>query len=122
MGILLHLPSKVFPLPIREENPQCNAFGFPPVADLPREPEPAFEIDRRNGWVLWTVNGGYGLRLEHGPQFRELADLFALNGWVRNFNALCDAELALSDVHPGTQAPPRAEPSSGSVPNHGADL
>lgn len=59
----------------------------------PAEPSPAFEIDRRNRCVVWTLNG---LRLVHAPQFAALADLFAENGWVRNFNALFDAELALS--------------------------
>jgi hypothetical protein len=42
------------------------------------------------------VSGGYGLRLIHAPQFRELAAMFAEAGWMRNFNALLDAELALS--------------------------
>lgn len=93
-GNLLHFPTG---LPMVETHPQANAYGFARVEGLSREPAPAFEVDRAKGWVVWGLNG---LRLVHAPQFRALADLFADNGWYRNFNALMDAELALSAVPP----------------------
>lgn len=59
------------------------------------EPVPSFTVDAARGFVTWDANG---LRLVHAPQFRALAELFAANGWKRHFNALHDAELAVSEV------------------------
>jgi len=89
------------PAPVAD-HPMRNAYGFPPVTDLPREPEPAFEVDRANGWVLWTLSGGHTLRIIHAPQFRALCDMFSDAGWRKHFLALDAAELALSD--PGPEA------------------
>ena len=82
------------PLRIVETAP-AGAFNFDR-----REPEALFEVNRRCGWVVWAANG---LRIVHEPQFRALADLFAENGWIRHFNALLDAELALSAVDPAEE-------------------
>ena len=70
---------------------------FPPVDALDREPAPAFVVDRRAGCVIWTLTG---LRLREADDFRQLGNLFLTNGWPRNFNALGDAELALSEPPP----------------------
>jgi hypothetical protein len=88
-----------FPAPalrLRPTSPSGD-YGYP---EPDREPEPAFHVDRRNGCVLWTISGGYEIRLIHAPQFRKLAAIFADNGWFRNFNALLDAELVLSAPEP----------------------
>lgn len=80
-----------------ERNPQANDYGFPPVDALDREPAPAFAVDRRAGCVIWTLTG---LRLREADDFRQLGNLFLTNSWPRNFNALGDAELALSEPPP----------------------
>ena len=78
------------------DHPMRNAFGHPPMEDRPREPAPEFTVDQRAGCVFWRMADGQELRLIHAPQFRALADVFAENGWIRHFNALLEAELALS--------------------------
>jgi hypothetical protein len=73
----------------------------PVVAIQPndREPPVGFEIDRRANSVVWAFTG---MRLREPEDFTQLANLFLTNGWPRNYNALCDAELALSE--PGPEA------------------
>jgi hypothetical protein len=75
------------------DHPMANAYGHAPVQPL--EPEPTLEVDRRAGCVLWVETG---LRLREPDDFRQLANLFLTNGKARAFNALNDAEMALSEV------------------------
>lgn len=77
--------------------PFINITGAAVLPFERREPEPDFAVDRLNLSVVWRRNG---LRIVHPEQFACLADLFIENGWKRHFNALYDAELALSEVVP----------------------
>lgn len=72
-----------------------------PVPAASREPAPAFEVNRRAGYVEWTLTG---LRLREPDDFRQLSNLFLTNGWPRNYNRLLDAEMELTALPPGEAA------------------
>lgn len=84
-------------LRVVEGHPQAPAgvYGYPEPERITDDAD--FEIDRRAGCAIWTATG---LRLREADDFRQLGNLFLTNGWPRSFNALLDAELALSAVPP----------------------
>jgi hypothetical protein len=68
------------------------------VVELPTaEPPWTFEVDRKRGLVWWRMGDGREHRLEHPPQFDALLNLCIEQGWKRTFNAVGDAQLALSE-------------------------
>jgi hypothetical protein len=63
-----------------------------------REPDWLFQPDRKRGLIWWTLSDRYETRLEHTPAIDALLNLCIEQGWRRLFNALADAQLAMSEV------------------------